>query len=543
MRLNYLLPHLRKCWGDQKLYANQKINSMRKFTLLLVSIALMASVASGQEKIDYDVLNKIKEEGLSNSKMEEIAFYLTDFSGPRLSNSPGLKTAQDWAIKKMEEWGMTNAKLEPWGEFGRGWNVEKSYVAMTKPYYMPFIAVPKAWTNGTDGMVKGEVVIVNIESEDDFKKYEGKLKGKIVLKPSNADVTATFEADGNRYTDEELKEMEKLPTSAGRGGNWTPERIAEWRKLRAMRGKINEFVSSQGPALVITANRGKHGTVFTSNGASYRPDSPAAKAEFEMAPEHANMMARLLEKGVKVEVEAEIKTQFQDKDLKGYNVVGEIQGSDPTLKSEVVMLGGHLDSWHGATGATDNASGCAVMLEAVRIIQTLGLKPKRTIRIALWSGEEQGIHGSNNYVKNHFGDAGTMSIKPEHSKLSAYYNIDNGTGRIRGVYLQGNSAARPVFKDWFDAMSDIIESPTITIRNTGGTDHLGFDRIGLPGFQFIQDEIEYNTRTHHTNMDTYDRLEMDDLKQMATVIATIVYHTAQRDGLMPREAQATVNTN
>jgi len=340
------------------------------------------------------------------------------------------------------------------------------------------------------------------------------------------------------YTDEELKELEKLPASGI--SRYTPERIAEYRKRRALHNKINKFIASQETALIITARSGRHGTVFTSNGASYKADAPAAMAESEMIPEHANMMARFIEKGGKVELEEEKETKFQEKDLTGYNVIAEIPGSDPNLKEQVGMLGGHLDSWHGSTGATDNASGCAVMLEAVRIIQTLDLKPKRTIRIALWSGEEQGIHGSRNYVKNHFGDAESMTLKPEHANLSAYYNIDNGTGRIRGVYLQGNQAARPMFSTWFDALSDIIETPTITIRNTGGTDHLGFDKIGLPGFQFIQDRIEYSTRTHHTNMDNYDRLEMDDLKQMATVIATIVYHTAQRDEMMPREPVATV---
>lgn len=513
-----------------------------KKTVILITFLVTAGIVFGQDQIDYDVISKIKKEGIVNSHMEEIAFYLTDYSGPRLTNSPGLSTASNWAIEQMEEWGMVNAELEAWGEFGKGWHVEKSYVAMTKPYYMPFIAIPKAWTNGTNGSVIGEVVVLNIASEEDFAQYEGKLKGKIVLIPSDYDATATFTADGTRFTDEELKEMEKLP-AAGRSGRWTPERIAEWRARRALRNKINEFIGGQNPALIITARSGRHGTLFTSNGASYKADAAPAMAEYEMIPEHANMMARLIEKGVKVEVEAEIITRFQDKDLTGYNVIAEIPGTDPTLKDEIVMLGGHLDSWHGSTGATDNASGCAVMLEAVRIIQTLGLQPKRTIRIALWSGEEQGIYGSNNYVKNHFGDAKTMALKPEHEKLSAYYNIDNGTGKIRGVYLQGNEAARPVFDSWFDAMSDIIESPTITIRNTGGTDHLAFDRIGLPGFQFIQDEIEYDTRTHHTNMDNYDRLEMDDLKQMATVIAIVVYHTAQRDEMMPREPVAVLNKN
>jgi carboxypeptidase Q len=513
---------------------------MKKIAFVL-TLLISATTVFAQEKIDYDVLNKIKEEGLKNSKIEEIAFYLTDYSGPRLSNSPGLKTAQEWAVGKMKEWGLENAKREAWGEFGKGWNVEKSYVAMTKPYYMPFIAIPKAWTNGTNGLVKGEVITADIKTEEDFDKYRGKLKGKIVLIPNDYDATATFEADGNRYTDEELKEMEKYPSASNR--RYTPEQIAKYRQARALRGKIGAFFVEEKPILIITARRGKHGTVFTSNGASYKADAPSAMAEFEIIPEHANMMARLLAAGVNVELEADIKTKFQDKDLTGYNVVGEIPGSDPNLKEQLVMLGGHLDSWHGATGATDNASGCAVMLEAVRIIQTLGLKPKRTIRIALWSGEEQGIYGSRNYVKNHFGDSETMTLKPEHHNLSAYYNIDNGTGRIRGVYLQGNQAARPVFSAWFDAMSDIIESPTITIRDTGGTDHLAFDGIGLPGFQFIQDEIEYRTRTHHTNMDNYDRLEMDDLKQMATVIATIVYHTAQRNEMMPREPITTVEEN
>ena len=511
---------------------------MKKPTLLL-TLLILTGLGFAQENIDYEVINKIKEEGLNNSQIEEIAFYLTDFSGPRLTNSPGLKTASEWAAKKMTEWGMENAKLEPWGEFGKGWRFEKSYVAMTKPYYMPFIAIPKAWTNGTEGPVKGEVVAIDIKSEEDFSRYVGQLKGKIVLIPTDYDPTSTFAADGTRYTDEELKEMERYPSASDKG-RYTPERIAAYRKRRAMQEKINAFITSQEPALIITARSGRHGTVFTSNGASYRVDAPAAMAEFEMIPEHANMMARLIQKGVKVELEAEIETKFQDKDLTGYNVVAEIPGTDPDLKKQVVMLGGHLDSWHGSTGATDNASGCAVMLEAVRIIQTLDLKPKRTIRIALWSGEEQGIYGSRNYVKNHFGDAESMTLKPEHANLSAYYNIDNGTGRIRGVYLQGNQAARPMFSAWFDALSDIIETPTITIRNTGGTDHLGFDKIGLPGFQFIQDRIEYSTRTHHTNMDNYDRLEMDDLKQMATVIATIVYHTAQRDEMMPREPVTTV---
>jgi Zn-dependent M28 family amino/carboxypeptidase len=288
-------------------------------------------------------------------------------------------------------------------------------------------------------------------------------------------------------------------------------------------------------AFVVRGRTGKHGTYFTSNGSSYRGNAEPGMPELETAPEHANLMARLLENNIPVKIEADIKTTFFDSDLNAYNVIAEIPGTDKDLKSEIVMLGGHLDSWHGATGATDNASGCTVMMEAVRILQAAGLKPKRTIRIALWSGEEQGIHGSRNYVKNHFADPADMKLKPEHSKLSAYYNIDNGTGRIRGIYLQGNEAVRPIFEKWFEPLSDMINHTTVTIQNTGGTDHLGFDAVGLPGFQFIQDRIEYNTRTHHTNMDTYERLMMDDLKQMAIVVASFVYNTAQRSGMLPRE--------
>ncbi|MCA6078406.1 M20/M25/M40 family metallo-hydrolase [Fulvivirga sedimenti] len=490
---------------------------------------------AGQEKIDYDAIAKMKSEGMENSQIEMIASYLTDVSGPRLTNSPGLMRASEWAVEEMKKWGLKNVALEPWGEFGKGWQVDKSYVAMTEPYYMPFIAVPKAWTGSTSGLVSGEVMLVDIQTEEDLEKYRGKLNGKIVLVADDYDVTATFEADGNRYTDEELKEMEKYPSQNGGSGDYSA-RYARYRAMREFRNKVNDFMASENAALIISARRGRHGTFFTSNGASYAPGSEVATAEFEMAPEYTNMMKRLLAKGIPVKLEAEIRTSFYEDDIKGYNVIGEIPGTDKNLKDEVVMIGGHLDSWHAGTGATDNASGCAVMLEALRIIKTLGLQPKRTIRVALWTGEEQGIHGSRNYVKNHFGDSETMALKPEHEKLSAYYNIDNGTGRIRGVYLQGNEGARPVFASWFSAMSDIIETPTITIRNTGGTDHLGFDAVGLPGFQFIQDEVEYNTRTHHTNMDVYDRLEIDDLKQMATVIAIITYHTAQRPEKMPRES-------
>jgi carboxypeptidase Q len=494
--------------------------------LLLAAPALLA------QEVDQDALQKIRKEGLENSKVADIAFRLTDVSGPRLTNSPGYQRAADWSVSQLSQWGLKNAHQEEWGEFGKGWQVEKSYVAMTKPYYMPFIAIPKAWTGSTSGLVSGEVVVVEINREEDLKKYEGKLTDKIILIKSDINAAPTFKADAVRYTSEELEKMTNSETFGSR--NFTPEMLERYRAMRTFRNRVDSFLVSQKVKMEIVARTGRHGTFFTSNGASYKGDAPLAGPAFEMAPEHAQLMARLLESNIPVTIEAEIKTSFYNK-LTSANVIAEIPGTDPKLKDEVVMLGGHLDSWHGGTGATDNAAGCTVMMEAVRILQAAGLKPKRTIRIALWSGEEQGLHGSRNYVKNTFGDPQTMQLKPAHEKLSAYYNIDNGTGRIRGIYLQGNEAARPIFEKWLAPFSDIIDHPTVTARNTGGTDHLSFDGLGLPGFQFIQDEIEYNTRTHHTNADTYERLVMDDLKQMATVVAAFVYNTAQMDTKIPRK--------
>jgi carboxypeptidase Q len=499
------------------------------YPLLFLSPALLFA-----QEVDQSALAKIRKEGLENSKVKEIAHHLTDVTGPRLTNSPGFQRAADWSVKQLKDWGLKNASLQEWGEFGKGWQVEKSYLAMTKPYYMPFIAIPKAWTAGTNGALTGEVVVVDIQNEDDLKKYAGgNLKGKVVLTRSAADTDPGFKPDANRYTAEDL---EKMTNSQPFGqSSFNPEQMERLLKMRSFRSKVDSTLKTQGIKLELAGRTGKHGTFFTSNGASYKGDSPIAGPAFEIAPEYAGLIARLAESGIPVTIEAESKTTFYDKNLKTGNVIAEIPGTDPKLKDEIVMLGAHLDSWHSATGATDNAAGSTVMMEAVRILQATGLKPKRTIRIALWSGEEQGLHGSRNYVKNTFGDPQTMKLLPAHEKLSAYYNIDNGTGRIRGIYLQGNEGPRAVFEKWLGEFKDIIDNPTVTSRNTGGTDHQSFDAVGLPGFQFIQDGIEYNTRTHHTNVDTYERLVMDDLKQMATVVAAFVYNTAQMDQKIPRK--------
>ncbi len=515
---------------------------MRKIinVFLLVSFALYGSA---QEKVDLEMVNKIRKEGLENSKVMENAFWLTDVSGPRLTISPGYTRASNWAKDKLQQWGLANSHLEPWGEFGKGWEQQRCYIAMTAPYYQPIIAVPRAWTGSTPGKneLKGELVLVKAKDTLELLQYAGKLKGKIVLTWSSAKLEPSFEADGGRFADTVLERMARaeLRPQQGRGPQNQqaandPQRQARMNQQLVQR-RMNDFLIKEKPALVLSMNaRGNDGTIFVSGGGSYNKDAEIAPANLMLSSDDYLRLQRLLEGGIKVEIEADVKTKFFTDDLKGYNVIAEIPGTDPNLKEEVVMLGGHLDSWHGATGATDNAAGCAVMMEAVRILKTLGVQPRRTIRIALWSGEEQGLHGSRNYVKNHFADPANMELKPEHSKISAYYNIDNGTGKIRGIYLQGNKEAGPIFSKWLEPFND-LGAKTVTINNTGGTDHQAFDAVGIPGFQFIQDEIEYDTRTHHTNMDTYDHLVPDDLKQIAVVVASFVYHTAQRDEKLPRK--------
>jgi len=412
-------------------------------------------------------------------------------------------------------------------------------VAMTAPYYVPLIAMPRAWTGSTPGKksMKAEVVLIKAKDTVELLKYAGTLKGKIVMTWSSAKLTPSFTADGNRFADTSLEKMAaaEMRQSQQGGGNRNQQGNNPQVNQFMLQRRMNELINKEKPALILTMSaNGNDGTIFVSSGGQYTKDAEIAPASVVLSSDDYLRIQRLIESGIPVTLEAEIKTKFYTDDLKGYNVIAEIPGTDPALKEELVMLGGHLDSWHAATGATDNAAGCSVMLEAIRILKTIGYQPRRTIRIALWSGEEEGLHGSRNYVKNHFTDTAKTSATQNNAKVSAYYNLDNGTGKIRGVYLQGNKDAGPIFAKWLEPFKDLGAS-TITISNTGGTDHLAFDGVGIPGFQFIQDQIEYNTRTHHTNMDTYDHLVPDDLKQAATIVASFVYNTAQRDQKIPRK--------
>ncbi len=514
---------------------------MRKQLIIILAFCFACGAAFAQAD-NTEATNKIRNEGLRNSKVMDIALHLVDMSGPRLTNSPGFFRAANWAKDELTRMGLVNAALEPWGDFGVGWEQTKCYVAMTAPYYCPFIAIPRAWTGGTPGkkMISDEVMLINAkDSAELYQNYSGKIKGRIVMFYSSDTLHPSFtRPDAERLADSSLEKMANAKPDTSRGGgqrNFNNPQMNARRQQQTLQRQLAAFYNAEKPALVLSMSRaGNQGTLFVQNGGSYTKDAENNYAWVMMSSDDYLRVQRLVSSGQKVQLDADIKTKFYGDDIKGYDVVAEIPGTDPVLKDEIVMIGGHLDSWHGATGATDNAAGSAVMMEVIRILKATGLQPRRTIRIALWSGEEEGLLGSRGYVKNHFADPADMVLKPEHAKVSAYYNLDNGTGKIRGIYLQGNKEAGPIFAKWLEPFYD-LGAKTVTISNTGGTDHQSFDGVGIPGFQFIQDPIDYDTRTHHTNMDTYDHLLPDDLKQAATIIASFVYNTAQRDEKIPRK--------
>lgn len=512
---------------------------MRKATLgLALGLAAAAfsySAGRAQETPDPGIVSKIEDQAFNHSQVMQIAFYLTDVSGPRLTGSPGFFRAAGWAKNTMAKWGMTNTALEPWGDFGNSWELEKSYLAMKTPYYQPLLAYPKAWTAGTGGPVTGEVVLVDAKDSVGLEAYRGKVRGKIVLFANSDTIHPSFDADAKRYADTDLAKLTEPMPERPRRGRGDSATLNAFRNRGAFQRQIGAFLKSEGALMTLSMTvRGKDGTLFVQSWGGNAQNLPLGVTDMVLSAEDYHRIQRLLQAGVPVTLEGDIRAKLIDQDKKGYDVVGEIPGTDPTLKDQLVMLGGHLDSWHSATGATDNAAGSAVMLEAVRILKTLGVKPRRTIRLVLWSGEEQGLFGSRGYVKNHFGDPATMQLTPEQAKVSAYYNLDNGSGKIRGVYLQGNENVRPIFAAWLTPFKD-LGATTLTIRNTGSTDHVSFDAVGIPGFQFIQDPIEYNTRTHHSNMDSYDHLQPLDLEQAAAIVATFVYQTAMRDQELPRK--------
>jgi carboxypeptidase Q len=575
------------------------------------------------------ITEKIKDEGLKHSQVMTTLSYLSDVIGPRLTGSPNMKRANEWTRDKLTAWGMANAHLEAWGPFGKGWSLKRFSAQIIEPQCIPLIGFPKAWSPGTDGTLAAPVVYFDAKTEAEFAKFKGKLKGAIVLSSPIREVPARFEPLGRRLTDSELLALAdaaepnargfrrqaqaagapnaapgapaaapgNAPAGApGRMGRFSPEMRAQMELSR----KKTMFLAEEGAAMLVEpSTQGDGGTFFVQSatipgaqlpggggGAGggggqaqgpppkrvYDKDAPKITPQVVLAKEHYNRLVRMAEAGEHLKMVVDLSVQFHDDDLMSYNTIAEIPGTD--LKDEVVMLGGHMDSWHSGTGATDNAAGCSVAMEAMRIIKALDLKPRRTIRIALWSGEEEGLLGSRAFVKEHFGkspsnnmfggpppaanaaapggrngngangatkDSSEETVKPEYNKFSAYFNLDNGTGKIRGVYMQGNEAVRPIFRKWLQPFREMGAS-TLTVSNTGGTDHQSFDGIGLPGFQFIQDEVEYDTRTHHSNQDVFDRIQAEDMKQAAVIMASFVYNTAMLDEKLPRKPLTTPNS-
>jgi carboxypeptidase Q len=484
------------------------------------------------EKIDLDAVYRIKEEGLQRSKVMDTESYLTDVYGPRLTGSPNIREAADWAQKTMKEWGLANVHLETF-PFGRGWDNQRFVAMAVTPRAYPLIGFPKAWSAGTNGPVTGEAVLAVIQNERDFDTWRGKLRGKFVLTTTMRTVAARFEPLGRRLTDADLENLSKQPAAAGRGRG-APPAGGGANPQDFQRRRTQFFVDEGVAALIDPSANGDGGTFFVQAvQGSYRDtNAPPQAPQVVLGVEHYGRIVRTLAKNIPVTLQMDIANRFYNDDLNAFNVIAEIPGTDKA--DEVVMLGAHFDSWHAGTGATDNAAGSAVMMEAMRILKMTGLRPRRTVRIALWSAEELGLFGSAAYVASHFADRATMQLKPEHAKLSAYYNVDNGTGAIRGVYLQGNEAVAPIFQSWMEPFKN-VGMTTLAIRNTGGTDHTSYDAVGLPGFQFIQDPVEYDSRTHHSNQDTYERIQADDMMRNAVIVASFAYHTANRDEKLPRK--------
>ena len=506
--------------------------------LALALTFVPVSAQQAPEKVDLDGIYKIKDEGFQRSQVMTIMSWLTDVYGPRLTNSPGYRKAGEWAVKEMTSWGLTNVKLEPFGPFGRGWSNDKFFAMATAPGgSWPIIGYPLAWTPGTEGAVSGDAVLAVIDTPEDMAKFKGQLKGKIVLTQAMREVNAIWNPPARRFTEDELsamsRETDNLPRPAGRGGRAGGPGGPGGGRGAAMtfaRTRM-QFFKDEGVLALVSAGRGDGGTVFVGGGGSREPNGDIGLPSITIAIEHYGRIARNLEKQQPVRIDLDIKNTFSD-DPMSFNVVGELPGTDKA--DELVMLGAHFDSWHSGTGATDNGAGSAVMMEAIRILKQSGVRLRRTVRIGLWGGEEQGLLGSRAYVAQHFADRATMALKPEHGKLAGYFNVDNGTGAIRGVYLQGNEAVAPIFEAWMKPFNN-LGMTTLSIRDTGGTDHLAFDAVGLPGFQFIQDPVEYDSRTHHSNMDVFERIQEGDMKQNAVIVAAFVYHAANREEKLPRK--------
>ncbi|HEY0970870.1 MAG TPA: M20/M25/M40 family metallo-hydrolase [Gemmatimonadales bacterium] len=522
---------------------------LRTTALALVLLAAPITLPAQQEKIDRATLAQIQEEGLQRSQAMTTVSWLADVYGPRLTGGPEIREAAEWARKRLADWGLSNIREERF-PFGRGWSLAHFSAAMVEPRVMPVIGMPKAWTPGTEGPVTADVVLAPVATRADLDRYRGKLRGRIVLTQPEREVRMLEERIVLRMNEDEVREAERMPEPTPRPAGPAPRAAAADERLSAQ--EIRDFYVAEGAVALIdrgsdatVVNGGSNlswetqrtdgGTVFVGSGGSRADSAGTGLPAVTIAVEHYNRMVRILEKGLPVRMELEVRTRFHEEEdgLGGFNILAEIPGTDPELKDEVVILGAHFDSWHGATGATDNATGVTAMMEAMRILKAIGARPRRTIRLALWGGEEQGLLGSRAYAREHLGDPQTGERKPGWEKFAGYFNLDNGTGRIRGVWLEGNQDAGPIFREWMEPLAPLgvtIVGP----RSVGSTDHVAFTALGLPGFQFVQERLEYRSRTHHSNMDFVDRVQPDDLMQQAVVAASFAYLTAMRDEPLPR---------
>ena len=514
--------------------------------LLVLGLVLPPFVAGAGEPVDLDMVTRIRDEGLHRSEVMETVRQLTDVIGPRLTGSPQMKRANEWTRDKLAEWGLENAGLHAYA-FGRGWSFTRASVQMIAPEEVPLIALPKAWAPGIKKAVRGQVMRVDIEDEDDFEEYRGKLAGKILFMSEPREIEPPESPIFKRFSEEQLTELTVFEIPGERREDFRKRFMKRWKFSK----QLNEFLVEEKALATFDISSRDSGIVRVGRGGSYEVGESTGVPALVMATEQYNRIVRLLEDDGEVELEIQVKARFHDEDTQAYNTVAEIPGTDK--RDELVMVGAHLDSWHAGTGATDNAAGCAAIMEAVRILTALEIKPRRTIRIALWSGEEQGRQGSRAYVAEHFASRpepedpeqqklppslreqkGPLSFHPEFDSLSVYFNLDNGSGKIRGIYGEENAGVRPIFEAWLEPFHD-LGADTVTLRRTRGTDHQSFGRVGLPGFQFIQDGLDYRSRTHHSNMDVYDHLQRDDLIQASVVMASFLYHAAMREEMLPRK--------
>lgn len=539
---------------DSNLDIARTLPAYRALTAGVVVGVLLSGIGLSAQDGDDDPLRQIRAEGLGRSQAMEMVGWLSDVYGPRLTGTPAVEQAKSWTLETLRSFGLSNVREERF-PFGPGWSLVRFHAQMTSPQVMPIIGHPHSWTPSTDGPVTAEVVVVDIRSERDFERYAGRLDGKVVL-PQPLRNVRMLEGDlVLRMDDALLEEASRRPATP----SVSPARRSSSRRGPSLADLTRDFFVEQGVVAVLDrgsdvtlvsgapsgsdlawpTQRTDGGTVFLSGGAGASQRSADRKVpSATIAVEHYNRMVRNLGRGIPVEVEIDIQTRLypEDDEPNGFNILADIPGTGE-VAHEIVMLGAHFDSTHASTGATDNAAGVAAMMEAMRILKAVGVRPRRTIRLALWGAEEQGLIGSRHHIAAHYVDPATQRRMVNFDHLSAYYNLDNGAGRIRGIWLQGNTQLSSIFSPWIDSLRDLGVA-TLGRRATRGTDHVSFDEVGLPGFQFIQDRLEYNSRTHHSNMDFLDRVQEEDLVQMSVVAAVFAYNTAELDRRLPRKSRS-----